>query len=181
MNNKQSEKQAVLTAMKEAGGSLSFDGLKAATGLGAAELSAAIGLLAKEKRLLLRLNHAEDKSNPFKSNGELLYARFQDLLFLWRGRERRVSVYASELCITPKYLTAMVKRASGKTPSEWINEAAVGEIESRLCHTRASIKEIAIELKFPNLSFFGKYFKAHKGVSPKCYRTAHINSQLQDA
>ncbi|WP_337625282.1 helix-turn-helix domain-containing protein, partial [Phocaeicola sp.] len=47
-----------------------------------------------------------------------------------------------------------------------------------LCHTQSSIKEIVNELKFPNLSFFGKYFKAHKGMSPKYYRTAYLNTQL---
>lgn len=33
-----------------------------------------------------------------------------------------------------------------------------------------SIKEIACELDFSNLSFFGKYVKKHLGVSPKNYR-----------
>ena len=33
-----------------------------------------------------------------------------------------------------------------------------------------SIKEIANELNFPNISFFGKYVKKHTGMSPKQYR-----------
>ena len=36
--------------------------------------------------------------------------------------------------------------------------------------TQKSIKEIACELEFPNLSFFGKYVKKHLGMSPKAYR-----------
>lgn len=179
MDFKQSEKQAVLDDIKEGNG-LSFDRLKAATGLGPAQLSALIGLLVKENRVLLRFNHAEEKAGPCKSNGEILYARFRDLLFLWRGKERRVAFYASKLCITPKYLTAVVKKASGRTPSEWIDETTIGEIEYMLCHTQSSIKEIAFELKFPNLSFFGKYFKAHKGVSPKHFRTVYIDTRLSD-
>ena len=43
---------------------------------------------------------------------------------------------------------------------------------------KTASKEIVNELKFPNLSFFGKYFKAHKGMSPKYYRTAYLNTQL---
>lgn len=44
-----------------------------------------------------------------------------------------------------------------------------------LCHTRASIKEIVYELGFSNLSNFGKFFKAHKGMSPRIYRMVHCN------
>ena len=153
MEYKQSEKQAVLDAIKNCSSSLSFDNLKATTGLGFMELSTLIGLLVKENRILVRFNHAKDKSYLYKSSGEALYDRFKDLLFL-------------------------VKECSGKTPTEWINETAIREIEYMLCHTQSSIKEIVNELKFPNLSFFGKYFKAHKGMSPKYYRTAYLNTQL---
>lgn len=178
MEYKQSEKQAVLDAIKNCSSSLSFDNLKAITGLGLMELSTLIGLLVKENRILVRFNHAKDKSYLYKSSNEALYDRFKDLLFLHRGKERKVAFYASELCISPKYLTAVVKECSGKTPTEWINETAIREIEYMLCHTQSSIKEIVNELKFPNLSFFGKYFKAHKGMSPKYYRTAYLNTQL---
>lgn len=178
MEYKQSEKQAVLAAIKDGNGKLSFDNLRAATGLEFMELSTVIGLLMKENRILVRFNHAKDRTCPYKSNGEALYARFKDLLFLWRGKERRVSTYASELCVSPKYLTTVVKEVSGKTTTEWIDETVVGEIEHMLCHTQFSIKEIAIELNFPNLSFFGKYFKAHKGMSPKTYRATYVSTQL---
>lgn len=43
--------------------------------------------------------------------------------------------------------------------------------------TAVYAKEIAFELDFPNLSFFGKYFKARKGVSPRLYRTAWLHTQ----
>ena len=112
MEYKQSEKQAVLDAIKNCSSSLSFDNLKAITGLGLMELSTLIGLLVKENRILVRFNHAKDKSYLYKSSGEALYDRFKDLLFLYRGKERKVAFYASELCISPKYLTAVVKECS---------------------------------------------------------------------
>ena len=142
MEYKQSEKQAVLDAIKNCSSSLSFDNLKAITGLGLMELSTLIGLLVKENRILVRFNHAKDKSYLYKSSGEALYARFKDLLFLYRGKERKVAFYASELCISPKYLTAVVKECSGKTSTEWINETAIREIEYMLCHTQSSIKKL---------------------------------------
>ncbi|MFR9260817.1 MAG: helix-turn-helix domain-containing protein [Bacteroides cellulosilyticus] len=46
----------------------------------------------------------------------------------------------------------------------------VKDILYLLRNSQKSIKEIANELNFPNLSFFGKYVKQHLGMSPKQYR-----------
>ena len=40
-----------------------------------------------------------------------------------------------------------------------------------------SIKEIAIELDFPSLSFFGKYVRLRTGLSPKEYRERLVNGE----
>lgn len=167
--------EVVLSAIRNCNDDISFDKLKEGTGLDIDELSTTIGILVMEKRILIRINHSVENIHVYKSSGDALYERFMDLLFLHRGKKRSVIFYASQLYITPKYLCAVVKKASGKTPTEWINEETVREIECRLCHTQATIKEIAYELNFPNLSFFGKYFKSAKGVSPKRYRENYVN------
>lgn len=84
--------------------------------------------------------------------------------------ERRVSWYAEQLCITPKYLSETVKGVSRRTPNEWIDKYVTLELRVQLKNTSKSIKEIARELKFPNQSFLGKYFKEHVGMSPSAYR-----------
>ena len=71
----------------------------------------------------------------------------------------------------------MVKEFSGKTPYTWIKEATIKEIEHRLCHTQSSIKQIAYEMNFPNCSFFGKFFKAEKGMSPALYRKTYTRTE----
>lgn len=171
-------KSAILSAIRENGCKFPFRDLECSTGLTFEELSSVIGLLIKEGKILMRINHSSN--SHYKSNSNYLYERFKDLLFAQQGRKRCVAFYASNLCITPKYLYAVVKQASGRTPSEWINEETVKHIENMLCYTQMSIKEIACELEFPNVSFFGKFFKAHKGVSPKYYRTTYINTQLSN-
>lgn len=173
--------KAILSAISEDGGNVSFCKLEQSTGLGFDELSAAIGSLIKDKRILLRINHAEREAYVHSSTSDALYARFMDLLFVYRGKERSVAFYASRLCITPKYLSIVVKKASGKTPSEWIHEESVKAIETMLCHTQASIKEIVYELNFPNPSFFGKFFKAQKGMSPKLYRKTYFQDCQHEA
>jgi AraC-like DNA-binding protein len=39
-----------------------------------------------------------------------------------------------------------------------------------------TMQQIADDLKFPNASFFGKYFKEHSGMTPMEYRTKYQNS-----
>ena len=85
-------------------------------------------------------------------------------------QERRIEFYASHFKVTPKYLSLIVRRKSGMTASEWIDNYVITEIGILLRTTNMSIKEIADELNFPDQSFFGKYFKRHSGVTPKEYR-----------
>ena len=84
--------------------------------------------------------------------------------------ERRVSWYAQQLCITPKYLSETVKAVSKRRPNDWIDNYVTMEIRVMLRNSTMSIKEIAQELNFANQSFLGKYFKEHVGMSPKEYR-----------
>lgn len=52
------------------------------------------------------------------------------------------------------------------------------DVEYQLKRTRKSIKEIANELDFPSLSFFGKYVKRYLGVSPREYRDKLLNEVI---
>ena len=176
MELKKIEKQAVLAAIQQNNGNISYNDLEKSTGLGFVELSTVIGILAKENQILIRINHSTENTRAYKSASEFLCARFMDLLFLHCERERSVSFYASQLCVTAKYLSIKVKEVSGKSPTEWIREETIKIIEHMLCHTQHTIKEISNQLNFPNTSFFGKYFKAQKGMSPKLYRQTYIQS-----
>jgi YesN/AraC family two-component response regulator len=84
--------------------------------------------------------------------------------------ERRVSWYAKQICITPKYLSELVKNVSKRTPNEWIDNYVALELRLILKNSTKSIKEITKEMNFPNQSFLGKYFKEHVGISPSKYR-----------
>ena len=104
------------------------------------------------------------------SSGELLFQKFVMLLSSLDYTERQVSFYAGKLCITPKYLGTICQQVSGKTASNWIDEFMIERIRRLLCYSEKSIKEIADELGFPNISFFGRYVKKHLGQSPINYR-----------
>lgn len=105
------------------------------------------------------------------SQGEVLFKRFIEQLTTFETTDRSVKAYAERLCVTPKYLSTVCKAVSGKTALEWIHEFLAGSITQKLKYTDSSIKEIADDLGFPNISFFGKFVKSQFGVSPKEYRT----------
>ncbi|MBR5297207.1 MAG: helix-turn-helix domain-containing protein [Parabacteroides sp.] len=99
-----------------------------------------------------------------------IYKRFLEKVAADQGVHRSVNYYATELFYTPKYLSKIVHEVSGKTPSTIIHEHAIELIKYQLKRTNRPIKQIADELEFPNISFFGKYVKKHLGVSPSQYR-----------
>lgn len=105
-----------------------------------------------------------------KSRQEELFAAFIQTLALHHKQERSVAFYAGKLCVTPKYLSLLVKNVSSRTAGEWIDNYVVLEAKALLSSSTLSIQEISDRLNFANQSFFGKYFKQHVGISPTEYR-----------
>jgi AraC-like DNA-binding protein len=112
------------------------------------------------------------QKNGIKQN-EYIFRRFIEKLAADNGMHRSVSYYADALFYSPKYLSKVIKDACGRNPLDLINEHAMEHIKYKLRNSDKSIKEIAEEFNFSNQSFFGKYVKAHLGVSPQQYRAAN--------
>lgn len=112
----------------------------------------------------------ESDNEKAQSRGEAIFATFIKLVEAHYRQERRVGWYAQQLCISPKYLSEMVKNVSLRTPNEWIDNYVTMELRVILKNSSKSIKQIALEMNFPNQSFLGKYFKEHVGMSPSKYR-----------
>lgn len=104
------------------------------------------------------------------SSADLIFKRFMTLVTENTPRHRDVAFYAEKLCITSKYLTTVCKQASGKPASEIIGTYATNHIKRLLRSTEKSVKEVAHEAGFDNLSFFGKYVRRELGVSPREFR-----------
>lgn len=102
--------------------------------------------------------------------GDRIYRRFMLLLAENSNVNRSVKSYADELCVSPKYLTSVCRKHSNSTASELIATSIVSRIKQLLLYSDLSIKEVATEMGFDNLSFFGKYVKKHLGLSPNNYR-----------
>jgi len=97
---------------------------------------------------------------------DTLFQRFLLLLSNSEVKHRTVDSYANALCVSPKYLTVVCKKSSGKSASEWITEHVMEDIRYQLCHTDHTIKQICSILGFASPSFFGKYVRMHFGMTP---------------
>lgn len=91
--------------------------------------------------------------------------------------EKQVGFYADELCLTPKYLSQVVKQYTGKSAADWLDDYLILEAKALLKSTNMTIQQISDVLNFPSQSFFGKFFKRVVGNSPREYKKrGHLKS-----
>ena len=102
-----------------------------------------------------------------------IFNQFLQLLSNQEQKRQRVAFYADLLHISPKYLSSVSKKVSGKNPMRWITESTMQDCYSLLKETDMSIKEISNKLGFPNSSFFSQYFREQASVTPLEYRMEH--------
>lgn len=108
----------------------------------------------------------QSNTHPY-TTGERHLQKFIELLETSFPKNRSLGYYADQLHVTPKYLSGICKKLMGQTASRLIARYVAKDIEYRLKFSQKSIKEIANEMEFPTLSFFGRYVKKHLGMSPK--------------
>lgn len=112
----------------------------------------------------------DEKERSVRNRREEYFAKFITLLSENFKRERTVGFYAEQMCVTPKYLSLLIKDFSGKSAAEWIDNYVITEAKTLLRYSTMSIQEVAYELNFSSQSFFGKYFKHLTGMSPSEYK-----------
>lgn len=119
-----------------------------------------------------KLNKAKSDYRPAPQSMRLnmVFENFIHLVTEYHSSERNVSFYAEKLCLTPKYLSKLIKQVSGKSAPEWIDSFVILEAKNLLKYSDSTIKEIVYRLHFPNQSVFYKYFKSHTGMTPSEYR-----------
>jgi len=86
-----------------------------------------------------------------------------------------VSDFADKLNVSTNYLSDVVKKETGKTPTQIIKERTILEAKSLLRNTDLSVSEVAHFLTFDDPSYFAKYFKSAAGLSPSEFREKKAN------
>lgn len=103
------------------------------------------------------------------SRNQEIYTSFIRAVQKNYARERRITFYADMLCISPKYLSQVVKSVTGRLAGDWISDYVILEAKALLKSNRYTVLQVCDMLSFSNPSFFGKYFKRKTGMSPKAY------------
>lgn len=100
-----------------------------------------------------------------------LFNRFMMLLEKDYKISRDVNYYAEKMNISSKYLTNIVNQVTGHTPKTIIDQYVILQLKMHLKRTTQSIKEMAWEFHFADVSFFCRYFKKHTGLTPQQIRS----------
>ena len=117
-----------------------------------------------------KLTAAERKPHAPSAKAKNVYDQFLRLVTDYHTSERNMKFYADRLCLTPKYLSKLVKTVSGRSAPDWIDAFVILEAKNLLKYSDLSIKQIVAKLNFPNQSVFYKFFKSHTGKTPSQYR-----------
>ena len=84
--------------------------------------------------------------------------------------ERDVSYYARRLNVSPKYLSATIKRVTGHSVTSYIDRHTIPILKEYLNDERLSLTQIADRMNFASISYFSRYCSKHLGQSPSSYR-----------
>ena len=115
----------------------------------------------------------EELRDSAKTNrSRVIFDRFIKLVSEYHTQYRNVGFYADKLCLTPKYLSKLIKNATGRSAPDWIDQYVILEAKNLLKYSGVTIKEIVYRLNFPNQSVFYKFFKARTGMTPTEYRNS---------
>ena len=115
-------------------------------------------------------NPTERKAESESPRTKELFNQFMRELEHRYRESRDVSYYAELLHISPKYLNMVTQRMTSHTIKTIINQYVVLQIKQSLTTEEKSIKQIAWDYHFSDLSFFCRYFKQHTGMTPQQFR-----------
>ena len=124
-------------------------------------------------------NPSERKAESESPRTKELFNQFMRELERRYRESRDVSYYAELLHISPKYLNMVTQRMTSHTIKTIINQYVVLQIKQSLTTEEKSIKQIAWDYHFSDLSFFCRYFKQHTGMTPQQFRKRELRSPVE--
>ncbi|MBP3202673.1 MAG: helix-turn-helix transcriptional regulator [Bacteroidales bacterium] len=118
------------------------------------------------------IRHVPDEKNDSQQRKNEVMMQYLQLVKLHYRAHRDVGFYADKMNISAKYMTTLIKNASGKSAIQWIEDYVILDAKAQLYSTVNTVQQIAYELNFPSQSLFGRYFKRIVGMSPTDYRAS---------
>ena len=123
---------------------------------------------------LLDVLHAQEHvaalPKALSTRSSEIFLAFMRLLPRHFAGHHDIGFYASQLNITPTYLSRIVRQITSRTVIDYINQMLVMEASFLLRTSSLSISQIADKLHFSDAASFSKFFARHKGMPPRTYR-----------
>lgn len=112
----------------------------------------------------------KDKTNEYRRD---IIQRTID--YLKSNYQKGVSLeHLSEISfLSPNYLCRIFKEVTNKTVSEYIQSIRIGKACELLANTDLTVLNIAYEVGYRDIKYFGKIFKKNVGCTPSVYRKKH--------
>jgi len=105
---------------------------------------------------------------------DILSSYFESGLLQQKGLPT-VTYLASQLNLSSRYLSDLLKQETGKTALEHIHIFLIDEAKNLLMSTDNTIAETAYQLGFENPPYFSRLFKKETGITPIEYKEQFLN------
>ncbi len=106
----------------------------------------------------------------YRPHKKRLTESFIRLVSKYAKEEHEITFYARCLCVTPHYLSVIIKSETGETAREWIDKSITISIQVALTSTNEPLKKLSDAFCFSSSSAFCKFFKRRTGLTPNEYR-----------
>jgi len=126
-------------------------------------------ILYQTLKYLDRIFIQKNNTQGFKSQNQYIQ-RFFELVNAECREWHSVAHYSDKLCITPNYLNELIKKETGFTAKQTINDRLLVEAKKMLQYSQNSITEIAEALNFENTSYFIRFFRNQQNITPLEFR-----------
>jgi len=130
------------------------------------ELLLSYSLRFYERQFNTRTSQSKDIVSQFEKS---LKAYFQTNVALEPGLPT-IQYFADKAYLSQHYFSDLLKKETGRTPKEHINDFVIEKAKSMILGTNQSISEIAYDLGFNYPHYFTRLFKSKTGVTPVEYR-----------
>lgn len=118
------------------------------------------------------------QAEPLNPNKGALYQRVIDLLPKMREQSVKpfqLDYWAAELQISTYYFCRIFKKATGMSPTNFVTLCRLQKSKQLLIEQQNwTVKQVALESGYPNISYFGKIFLENEGITPLGYRNRHM-------
>ena len=119
-----------------------------------------------ERQFITRSNANKDALSQFE---QLLEEYFQSQHPMQDGLPS-VKYFADKVCLSPNYFGDMVKKETGRTPQEHIQEKVIELAKEHITETDETVSQIAYTLGFQYPQHLCRLFKRRVGCTPNEYR-----------